>query len=44
MPALFVLTVTEFVPPNVALAPLVGAANVTGTPTIGFEEASVTFA
>jgi hypothetical protein len=43
-PALFVLTVTEFAPPNVALAPLVGAANVTGTSATGMAEASVTFA
>jgi hypothetical protein len=43
-PALFVLTVTEFVPPNVALAPLVGAVNVTATPETGFANASVTFA
>ena len=44
IPELFVLTVTEFVAPNVAPAPLAGAVNVTDTPVSGFENASVTFA
>ena len=44
MPAALVLTVIEFVPLNVALAPLDGAVNVTGTPTAGLDKASVTFA
>ena len=44
MPAASVVAVTELLPLNVALAPLVGAANVTVTFATGFEDASVTFA
>ena len=44
IPELFVLTVTEFVAPNVAPAPAEGLANVTAIPVSGFENASVTFA
>ena len=44
IPELFVLTVTEFVAPNVAPAPLAGLTNVTDTPVSGFENTSVTFA
>jgi len=42
-PELFVLTITEFVPPKLALAPLAGAANVTATPLSGLDKESVTF-
>ena len=44
MPELLVFTITEVAPLKVALAPLAGAVNVTGTPDSGFDEASVTFA
>jgi hypothetical protein len=44
IPEALVFTVTVVKPPNVALAPLAGAVNVTATPAIGFDEASVTFA
>jgi len=40
----FVTTVAELLAPNVALAPLEGAANVTVAPETGFPAASVTFA
>ena len=44
MPEAFVVAVTRLFPPNVALAPLPGAVNVTTTPASGFADASVTFA
>jgi hypothetical protein len=44
IPDALVFTVTVFEPPNVALAPPAGAVNITGTPAIGFENESVTFA
>ena len=44
MPTASVLTVIEVELPNVALAPLAGAANVTATPESGLDEASVTLA
>jgi hypothetical protein len=44
MPEELVTAVVEADPANVALAPLDGAVNVTVTPLIGLDEASVTFA
>jgi hypothetical protein len=44
IPDALVVAVAELLPPNVALAPLAGAANVTVTPETGFDNASVTFA